>query len=115
MLRVTIKDKDALQLITVDSFKEYLSAKGWYFKEDYLRTMVSGQRIKIAEIWSMDTGIVSQTAIVVPNSESMVDYAARMSENLIILEKIENRSQLQIYVDLSKTDLIIKQTKKTKT
>lgn len=113
MIRVTIKDKVALQSIKIEDFKSYLTLKGWNKKEDYTRTLATGEKNKVAEVWSMDGSGVNYgaTAILVPERETLIDYAARMSENLLNLERIENRSQLEIYVDITRKKIVFSPTK----
>ena len=110
-IRVTIKDKEVLSELPLVKFRTYLENKGWYKRDDFYKTMASGERVSFGEIWSMDRGPKPQTAIFVPNSEKIIDYSARMSENFMILERIENRSQLEIYVDILQKPVIVRPTK----
>lgn len=115
MIRVTIKDKEALQEITIDDFKTYLTNKGWYKKDDYNKMFNDGSKSKVAELWAPGKGSMTSVAvIVVPMSETLADYTARMAENMIALERSEGRSQLEIYVDITKTAIIIEPTKAKK-
>jgi hypothetical protein len=116
MIKVTIKDGEALKAITVENLKEYLASNGWYKREDLQRTLANGDKNTVGELWTQDVGPVARTAVVVPGKQSFADYAARMSEAIFSLEKVEGRSQLEIYVDITKMPVVLrpKKSKKTK-
>ena len=113
-IRVTIKDREAIMALTVDQIKKYLSSKGWYKKEDYVKSFANGDRKAIAELWSQDSGPANTSALLIPNSSEVIDYAARVSELLILLEQKENRSQLEIYADISQLSIVVRPKKISK-
>ena len=113
-VKVTIKDADALKSITVAQLKTYLENSGWTKREDISRSLASGERTIVGELWSQDIGPAKTTAIVVPAKETFADYAARMSEVMMSLEKAEQRSQLEIFVDITKKAIVIKPKKSKK-
>jgi hypothetical protein len=114
MIKVTIKDAAALKSITVEQLKTYLGTVGWAKREDISRANSSGERTVVGEVWSQDVGPQVRTAIVVPSKESFADYAARISEALMSLEKAKVRSQLEVFVDITKTAIVIKPKKAKK-
>jgi len=114
MIRVTIKDADALKAITIQQLKTYLESTSWTKREDISRSLASGERTVVGELWSQDTGPTKRTAIVVPGKETFADYTARISEALMALERAEGRTQLEIYVDITQKSVVIKPTKSKK-
>jgi len=111
MIRVTIKDADALKSIKVDQLKTYLEKSGWFKRQDIMNTLASGERQIVAQLWSADVGPKVKTAIVVPIHNDFRDHVARMSEAIQSLEQAENRSQLEIYVDITQAPIIVRPTK----
>jgi len=107
-IKVTIKDRDALQSISVKQLQTYLEANGWAKKEDISRSLASGERTIVGEVWSQDIGPSTRTAVVVPGKETYADYVARISEAMHELERVEGRSQLEIFVDITQTSIYIK-------
>jgi len=105
---VTIKDGNALKSITIKQLQEYLENNGWSKREDIMNTLASGERTLVGEVWSQDVGPVRKTAIVVPAKETFADYAIRLSEAIMALERTEGRSQLEIYVDITQTSIYVK-------
>jgi hypothetical protein len=112
--KVTIKDAEALKSIEIENIKEYLTGHGWYKREDLQRTLASGEKNTVGELWTQDMGPQARTAVVVPGKQTFSDYAARMSEMLMSLERVEGRSQLEIYVDITKIPVILKPKKAKK-
>jgi hypothetical protein len=114
MIRVTIKDREALKSILLEDLKEYLASNKWYKREDLQRTMANGQKIGFGELWTQDTGPTARTAVVVPLNQADTNHEARMSEALMSLEKVEGRSQLEIFVDITKTPILLRPKKAKK-
>ena len=110
-LRVTIKDRDSLQLITIKQIKKYIESKGWFKKEDISRTYADQEPKVIAELYTCDTGPTLTSALVIPVSEEYKDYTSRVSEIIFALEKKENRSQLDIYVDITQKSVVVRPNK----
>lgn len=112
--KVTIKDSDALKAIVIADLKEYLTDHGWYKREDIQRTLANCDKTIVGELWTQDVGPVSRTAVVIPVKQQSPDYIARMSEVLMSLEKAEGRTQLEIYVDITKTSVVLRPKKSKK-
>jgi hypothetical protein len=110
-IKVTIKDKDALINIPLDKFKTYLTKKGWAKKDDYNRMLANGSSMLVAELWTQGVWPKVSSVIVLPTKQTFTDYAARMSENLMTLERTENRSQLEIYADIIQKTITFKPNK----
>ena len=105
---VTIKDRDALQSITVKQLQTYLENNGWMKKQDISNSSASGERTVVGEVWSQDIGPTARSALVVPAKETLGDYVIRLSEAIMELERVECRSQLEIFVDITQTSIYIK-------
>jgi hypothetical protein len=114
MIAVTIKDAEALKAISVKQLQTYLSNHGWSKREDLTRVLASGERTVLGEVWSQDIGPVVRTAVVVPAKETFADYTARIIEAIMALERVERRSQLEIYVDITQTAIVVRPSKKSK-
>ena len=102
-MKVTIKDRELLSLITVDQIIAYIKATGW---EEV------GEKDN-GKIWAKD-GKERRVNMVVPLVSTQLDYIARITEILFQLEQFEGRSQLNIYSDISRKAIIIKPTPKNK-
>lgn len=107
-IMVTIKDAAALKSITVELLKKYLDKHNWTKREDLTRISAYGDKTIVGEIWSQDIGPKRQTAIIVPAHDEFADHTARMSEALMALERNEQRSQLEIFVDIMQVPISIK-------
>ena len=105
--KVTIKDSDFLKGITIGKLKKYLTAKKWEKIADTYNTLPSGERKIIAEQWSPDIGLTKRNAVLIPNSETYIDYVARTIETIFTLERYESRSQLEIIVDIMQQELVV--------
>ena len=109
-MKVTIKDKDALQALRVKHVKSYVESKGWKKIEESLNTYTdeSGNILPVSSVYSQEEKSHIYTSLTIPNAEHFADYSARMSELLMNLEKFENRSQLEIYVDITQRSFVIR-------
>lgn len=114
-MRVTIKDKEALQKITVIQLKKYLLTSGWIKSKDFYRPQVHGSGVMVGEIWVVNQQSPTPISIFVPNNSEFSDYVARISEFLMALERVENRSQLDIYVDITGEKITVTPSKNKKT
>lgn len=94
MIKVTIKDKDALLSINHENLITYLEKTGGW------ELIQENEKVKIYE----DS---LQQRIYVLLEKSLADYTARMSENLMTLEKKYRQSQLQIFADITQNSIVI--------
>lgn len=85
-MRAHISDKKALQAVSPAQIMAYLRSRGAEKTDE-----VPGK----ATIWSY-----GGEELLVPLATRFADYAARMADMLSLLEKVEDRSQLQIMNDL---------------
>jgi len=108
-MKVTIRDKDALLLIQPLAVEKYLAAKGWIKTNEFheVRTLCgefkSAQWRKFGRETKIADGVdgVDFYEINFPLTRKFADYSQCVASMLSTLEKIENRSQLDIYVDLT--------------
>ncbi len=93
-MKVQIRDKEALESLTTANLRAYLESQGW---TDVRRW---GQR---ADIHSKEaSGRLWEIAI--PLREDTSDYAEIMAEAVTTLAEAEDRSQLDVFYDLSGAD-----------
>ena len=85
-MRAHISDKKALQAVSPAQIMAYLRSRGAEKTDEF-----PGK----ATIWSY-----GGEELLVPLATRFADYAARMADMLSLLEKVEDRSQLQIMNDL---------------
>lgn len=93
-MRADITDADALGSLPLSAVLSYLQAQGW----------------KSGERWA-DRGIVflwengsPPVEVLVPAHETFADYWRGVAEVLQVLERVEERSQVSIYADISAID-----------
>ena len=89
-MKVQIKDGAALSLISPAMMRSYLEARGWVYR---------GVWRSNTSVWAKEYNGQSQE-ILVPLHDSFSDYVIRVSEEVILLSEIEQRSQLDVYYDL---------------
>lgn len=94
-IKVTIKDRNALQLIAMERISEYLFEKDWS-----LETRIDENELELGSRWTKTKGN-NTYSIFVPTKHDKRDYASRVSEILLELEKVEDRSQLDIWAELA--------------
>jgi hypothetical protein len=87
-IHVTIKDSKALNAIWPGDLKNYLTLHGWVQDE------TSGP---YAYWWKSPAGL----AIRVPSVKDIGDYIHRIADVLGDLEEVENRSQLEIFSEIT--------------
>ncbi len=84
-MKVTIKDREALVLCEPTLIKNYLIKKGWNQEQDTIFTF-------------------NNSTISFPNAIGN-DYFRHVSLVLMVLERVENRSQLDIWCDITNKTL----------
>lgn len=102
-MKVTIKDSDALLAIEPDNLKEYLKNNDWEYSSDY----TDSNDNTIGLIYKNYSERVHRQGFVYVLNEKTQEYVMRMAENLAVLEMIEDKSQLQLYVNITKKKLEI--------
>ena len=97
-MRVTIRDRAALAAIRPINVLAYLRAAGWENQTEL------GDRAVL--MTKANSG--GEEEVLVPIRREVADFALRMSEVLVTLERVENRSQEEILSDIVTTsfDLI---------
>ncbi len=91
-MEVTIRDQAALESLPLLSVRAYLSSQGWINDGSW------GRR-RLASLYLKEQGAKSWD-LVVPNLDTVSDYARRMFEVVETLSKVEERPQLDVFYDL---------------
>jgi hypothetical protein len=86
----TIESVD-LERIELAKFTAYLRAHGWYEDRPFLDH---------AMIWLLQSDDTGEVEILLPLTQNLRDYRARIQEALQTLELVEHRSQFDILGDL---------------
>lgn len=89
---VQIRDRAALSSLPSTNLRHYLKTHGW---KD------AGQWGKRATIYTKKYG-GRNWEILIPLSDTVADYAESMAESIAILATVEDRSQLDVFYDVSK-------------
>ena len=89
---VQIRDRAALSSLPSANLRQYLKTHGW---KD------AGQWGKRATIHTKKYGR-RNWEILIPISDTVADYAESMAESIAILATVEERSQLDVFYDISK-------------
>ena len=89
---VQIRDRAALSSLPSSNLRQYLKTHGW---KD------AGQWGKRATIHTKKYGR-RNWEILIPISDTVADYAESMAESIAILATVEERSQLDVFYDISK-------------
>jgi hypothetical protein len=92
-MKVVIKDKPILKTIEPQVLANHLQGQGWHLERNFNEN---------SNLWLKDLGEES-VEILLPLRDDLVDYAARISDAIQILEVVEQRSQLEILADLPTT------------
>jgi hypothetical protein len=90
-MKAIISDIEILKNLEPNKVASYLHQKGW-IKKNNVPNQVS--------TWIRDTFASGKIKIYLPLDPEFEDYPRRMSEIMETLEKVENRSQLEILSDL---------------
>ena len=91
---VQIRDRAALSSLSIVSLRSYLKSHGWRDEGAF------GKRP--AAIYTKEHGGRSWEMLV-PSRNTIADYAESMAESVAILADVEERSQLDVFLDLSST------------
>lgn len=89
---VQIQDKAALSALPIVNLRSYLNAHEWSDEGPW------GERP--ARIYAKEYG-GRNWEILVPTRDTLIDYAESIAESLAVLATVEERSQLDVYYDLS--------------
>ena len=91
---VQIRDRKALATLPVVNLRAYLNSRGWNNEGPW------GERPAV--IYTKEHGGRSWE-VLVPLRDTVADYAESMAESVAILAEVEERSQLDVFHDLSAT------------
>ncbi len=89
---VTIRDRVALESLSVLGVRAYLSSRDWVGDGPW------GRR-RLATLYLKEQGGKTWD-LVVPNLDTVADYARRMLEIVDTLAQVEERTQLEVFYDL---------------
>ncbi len=89
---VQIQDRTALSSLSILSLRSYLSSRGWKNQGPW--------GIRPATIYAIEHG-GRNWEILVPTRDTVADYAENMAESVEVLAAVEQRSQLDVFYDLS--------------
>ena len=90
-MKVEIRDREALSSLSLLSLRAYLKFRGW---------VDEGEWGKRATIYSTEYG-GKRWEYLCPLQDTIADYAECMAEAVEILAIVEERSQLDVFYDLS--------------
>ena len=91
-MQVTIRDRGALESVPVLSVRAYLHSRGWVNDGPW------GRR-KLATLYLKEQGEKTWD-LVVPNLDTVTDYARRIGEIVETIAEAEDRPQLDVFYDL---------------
>jgi hypothetical protein len=89
---VNIRDSSILKTIEPNILESYLKTKGWQEKARIYDN--------IAAIWRFKKEENKEYEILLPFIQNQIDYAPRINDAIKTLQKVENRSQVEILSDL---------------
>lgn len=90
-MKVQIRDREALSSLSCLNLRAHLTARQWVAEGEYRDR---------ATIFTMDYD-GRKWEILCPHRDSFADYAERMAEAVATLAIVEDRSQLDVFHDLS--------------
>ena len=91
---VQIRDRDALSSISIVSLRAYLNSRGWTDAGTWGERPIT--------VFAMDHG--GRTwEILVPHRDTIGGYAENMAESVAVLAAVEERSELDVFYDLTAT------------
>lgn len=103
MIKVTIKDRDALAEITAEGAVKWLIKHKW--------TMHTNEKVEnniILGHFFYKTIGDNVTTVMVPLNSERKDYPGQMAELLFKVETTENKSQLEIWAEMASYKLVLK-------
>ncbi len=89
---VQIRDRKSLERLPIVNLRSYLLSRGW--------TSVGPWGDRPAIIFAKEDENKNRE-ILVPTRDTVADYAERIAEAIAILAEVEERSQLDVFQDLS--------------
>ncbi|MCW6052640.1 hypothetical protein K4039_21820 [Lyngbya sp. CCAP 1446/10] len=90
-MKVTVKDSEIpVETVNLNQLRNYLQIHGWHEDQPFLEN---------ATLWHKPAA-GEDFEILLPNQQTLGDYAARIREAIQILEIVENRTQIEILADL---------------
>jgi hypothetical protein len=89
-MKVTVKDSETIETVDLNQLRNYLQIRGWHEDQPFLENASLWHKLLAGE----------EFEILLPNQQTLGDYAARIREAIQILETVENRSQVEILADL---------------
>jgi len=98
-MKALIQDFHTLNSISPMEVASYLRSRNWK------RIKRLGEK---GQLWSLLLGTSEEVEALLPLDRGLGDFAERMSDLLIVLEKVESRSQLEILndINLSTSDVV---------
>ncbi len=93
-MKVQIRDRDALSLLPLRGLIFYLKRSGWRVAGDW------GKRP--ASIYALEKDAQTRR-VIVPHNDIFPDYPERMAEVVSTLAEVEERSQVEVYHDITET------------
>ena len=91
-MKLEIRDRDALNALSPVDVRAYLMSQGW---------TDAGRLGDKASIFNRADSEGRGWEILLPTRTNVADYAERMAETVSIIAKLENRSQIEVYSDLT--------------
>jgi hypothetical protein len=96
-VKVIITDYDFLQAVPLDKVNKYISDRKWTVEH----TVKRGERV-VGHIYVLWQDV---DRIMLPISDTFLDYGNRLSDALKVLEKIEQKNQLTIVEEIFQINL----------
>ena len=90
-MKVQIRDREALSSLSLSSLRAYLKSRGWVDEGEFRNR---------ATIFTMSCN-GRKWEILCPHQDTFADYAERMAEAVETIATVEERSQLDVFHDLS--------------
>lgn len=101
-MKVTIKDKEALQAIAPSQLLSYVKDNGWEENQEIIR-----DDVVIGNEWKKwNKALHRWNYVKIIDDVSKPDYASRMAENMMEMEMATEESQISIYAKLTYQVLI---------
>lgn len=97
-MKASIRDAETLNTLSPREVAAYLRSRHW---KQFERL---GRR---GEVWTLEPESGQSFEVLLPLDRALADYTRRMADILSALEKIEERSQLEIFKDVAESTLDI--------
>ena len=92
-MRVEIRDREAFSSLSLVSLRAYLKSRGWVDEGEWGGRATIFSTVDDNRKWE----------ILCPHRDTVADFAECMAENVAVLAAVEDRSQLDVYHDLTST------------